>query len=185
MPLRARYVFPMNVPLSHRLRPLNQLEYQGGPVVIRLSREQRARDNWALLYAQQLALSRQAPLAVVFNLASRFLQAAYRQYDFMIRGLAETAGRLAQHKIPFFLLQGEPGETIPAFLDHWRVGAVVSDFDPLRLKRQWKNQVLERIRIPLVEVDAHNIVPCWLASGKREFGAYTLRPKFTGCCLNF
>ena len=26
----------------------------------------------------------------------------------MIRGLAETAGRLAQHKIPFFLLQGEP-----------------------------------------------------------------------------
>jgi deoxyribodipyrimidine photo-lyase len=28
-----------------------------------------------------------------------------------------------------------------------------------------------------VEVDAHNIVPCWLASPKLEFAAYTLRPK--------
>ena len=26
-------------------------------------------------------------------------------------------------------------------------------------------------------MDAHNIVPCWLASPKQEFAAYTLRPK--------
>ena len=36
---------------------------------------------------------------------------------------------------------------------------------------------LQRIQIPCIEVDAHNIVPCWLASPKQEFGAYTLRPK--------
>jgi deoxyribodipyrimidine photo-lyase len=167
----------MHAPLSQRLRPLNPHKYQGGPVLYWLSRDQRARDNWALLYAQQLALDHQAPLAVVFNLVPRFLQAAHRQYDFMLRGLKETAARLAQHNIPFFLLQGEPGATIPAFLEHRRAGAVVTDFDPLRFKRQWKNQVLERIHIPLIEVDAHNIVPCWLASPKQEFAAYTLRPK--------
>ena len=26
-------------------------------------------------------------------------------------------------------------------------------------------------------MDAHNIVPCWYASPKQEYGAYTLRPK--------
>ncbi|HAR45536.1 MAG TPA: hypothetical protein DCS05_05000 [Nitrospiraceae bacterium] len=26
-------------------------------------------------------------------------------------------------------------------------------------------------------MDAHNIVPCWIASTKQEFGAYTIRPK--------
>ncbi len=26
-------------------------------------------------------------------------------------------------------------------------------------------------------MDAHNVVPCWLASGKQEYGAYTFRPK--------
>ena len=162
---------------TQRLRPLNHHTYQGGPVIYWLSREQRARDNWALLQAQQLALDNQAPLGVVFTLAPAFLQAAYRQYDFMLRGLKETAARLDQQSIPFFLLSGDPGETLPDFLKHCRAGALVTDFDPLRLKRQWKNQVLKRIQIPCIEVDAHNIVPCWLASPKQEFGAYTLRPK--------
>jgi len=31
--------------------------------------------------------------------------------------------------------------------------------------------------IPFYEVDSCNIVPCWLASGKAEYGAYTLRGK--------
>jgi deoxyribodipyrimidine photo-lyase len=29
------------------------------------------------------------------------------------------------------------------------------------------------------EVDAHNIVPCWVASDKREYGARTIRRKIT------
>lgn len=163
--------------MPQRLRPLNNHPYQGGPVVYWLSRDQRARDNWALLQAQELAMDHQAPLAVVFNLVPRFLQAGYRQYDFMLRGLKETAQRLERHNIPFFLLQGEPAQTLPAFLSQCRAGALVTDFDPLRLKRQWKNQVLERLQIPCLEVDAHNLVPCRLASPKLEFGAYTLRPK--------
>ena len=35
----------------------------------------------------------------------------------------------------------------------------------------------EKIGVSLEEVDAHNVVPCWLASPKAEYGAYTLRPK--------
>ena len=27
------------------------------------------------------------------------------------------------------------------------------------------------------EVDAHNVVPCWLASDKKEYGARTIRKK--------
>ena len=60
---------------------------------------------------------------------------------------------------------------------HYRVGAVVSDFSPLRLVRGWKTAVAEKIGVSLEEVDAHNVVPCWLASPKAEYGAYTLRPK--------
>ena len=165
------------ITLPSRHRPLNHHTYQGGPVIYWLSRDQRARDNWALLYAQQLALDHQAPLAVVFNLAPAFLQAGYRQYDFMLQGLQETAARLERHNLPFFLLPGDPGETLPALLKACGAGALVTDFDPLRLKRQWQTQVLEHLQIPVIEVDAHNLIPCWLASPKQEFAAYTLRPK--------
>jgi len=53
----------------------------------------------------------------------------------------------------------------------------VTDFDPLRIKRQWKEQVAGKIDIPFYEVDSHNIVPCRTASPKQEFGAYTIRKK--------
>ncbi len=35
----------------------------------------------------------------------------------------------------------------------------------------------KKSNLPLYEVDAHNIVPCWAASPKQEFAAYTIRPK--------
>jgi deoxyribodipyrimidine photo-lyase len=63
------------------------------------------------------------------------------------------------------------------FLDTHPCGALVTDFDPLRIKRRWKDEVKSRVPVPLYEVDAHNIVPCWTASGKQEWAAYTFRPK--------
>jgi len=58
-----------------------------------------------------------------------------------------------------------------------KTGVLVTDFDPLRLKRAWKKAVLSKIPIPVYEVDAHNVIPCWVASPKQEFAAYTFRPK--------
>jgi deoxyribodipyrimidine photo-lyase len=34
-------------------------------------------------------------------------------------------------------------------------------------------------------VDAHNIVPCWIASPKQEYGAYTIRPKLNRLLPSF
>jgi deoxyribodipyrimidine photo-lyase len=33
------------------------------------------------------------------------------------------------------------------------------------------------VSVPVAEVDAHNVVPVWVASDKREYGARTIRPK--------
>lgn len=44
-------------------------------------------DNWALLYAQRLALKQQVPLHVCFCLPKQFLDATMRKYGFVIKGL--------------------------------------------------------------------------------------------------
>lgn len=160
-----------------RLRPLNRAGPSQGLVIYWMSRDQRVQDNWALLYAQELALALGQPLAVVFCLAPAFLGATLRQYAFMLKGLRQLPRDLAHLHISFFLLTGDPAQELPRFADDYRVGAMVSDFSPLRLVRGWKSAVAERIGVPLVEVDAHNIVPCWEASAKAEYAAYTLRPK--------
>jgi deoxyribodipyrimidine photo-lyase len=148
-----------------------------GPVVFWMSRDQRISDNWALLYAQEVALKMDAPLAVAFCLVPGFLNATMRQYSFMIEGLKEVEKGLSMLNIPFFLLQGQPENEIPAFVTKWGISALITDFDPLRIKRQWKEALARVLKIPFYEVDAHNIVPCWVASPKQEYGAYTIRPK--------
>ncbi len=150
---------------------------EGGPVAYWMSRDHRAADNPALLFAQQLALRHRLPLIVIFCLSDSFLGATLRQYGFMLRGLEKVSKMLNVLAIPFFLLPGEPGEVLPRFIERNRVAALVTDFDPLRIKRLWKENAARKIKIPFYEVDAHNIVPCRIASDKREYGAHTIRKK--------
>jgi deoxyribodipyrimidine photo-lyase len=162
---------------ERRARLLKDGKRPRGPVLYWMSREQRSEDNWALLHAQGLARESKAPLAVVFCLVPEFLGATARHYGFMLRGLQEVEEALGRKDIPFLLLPGEPGEVLPPFIRKTRICALVTDFDPLRVKRRWKREVAEKISIPFHEVDAHNIVPCWNASPKQEYGARTIRPK--------
>ena len=160
-----------------RTRLLNDKSYGGGPVVYWMSRDQRVSDNWALIFAAELAVKLGTMPVVVFCLTDKFQGACLRHYDFMVRGLEEAERKLAARNISFNLITGNPGESLPAFIEQTGAGALVGEFDPLKIKKKWKQEVLEKIRIPFHEVDAHNIVPCIIASGKQEFGAYTLRPK--------
>jgi len=152
------------------------LEYEG-PLIYWMSRDQRVHDNWALIYAQKLAVEKKKPLVVVFNLVPDFLEATIRQYGFMLKGLQEVETELSKYNIPFFLLKGNPEASIPKFIKNHNASTLVSDFDPLRIKRIWKKEIAKKIEIPFYEVDAHNIVPCLYVSNKTEFAAYTIRTK--------
>jgi deoxyribodipyrimidine photo-lyase len=164
--------------IKKRVRKLNELAVgREGPVVYWMSRDQRVGYNWALLVAQELAETYLQPHCVVFCLVPEFLGATIRQYRFMIDGLKEVENELNERNIPFCLLTGRPEEEIPRFVEEIRASVLVSDFDPLRIKRKWKDEVLEKTKVPFYEVDAHNIVPCWVASPKQEFAAHTIRGK--------
>jgi deoxyribodipyrimidine photo-lyase len=166
--------------MENRAKKRNSIHFKGGSIVYWMSRDQRVNDNWALLYAQQLALKYKEPLIVCFSLSPSFLGATLRQYDFMIKGLKEAEEGLKVCNIPFYLLIGNPKDTLPRFLKNNKAGALICDFDPLRIKRQWKKDVQNRISIPFYQVDAHNIVPYFQASPKQEYGAYTIRNKING-----
>ena len=47
---------------------------------------------------------------------------------------------------------------------------LVTDFGPLRLGRQWREAVAGKLEVPFHEVDAHNVVPVWVASGAQTMG---------------
>ncbi len=158
----------------------------GGTVIYRMSRDQRVGDNWALLFAQQLAESTGRSLAVVFTLMPSYPGANLRHFDFMLRGLESVEQKLQPLNIPFrLLLNNDVSVALKTFIRENNVTAVVSDFDPLRHKQEWIADINTVEEVAHYEVDAHNIVPCWKASPKAEFGAYTLRPKIKRLLTEF
>jgi deoxyribodipyrimidine photo-lyase len=148
-----------------------------GPVIYWMSRDQRVNDNWALLYAQDLALNRKSPLVVFFCLVPRFHEATIRQYGFMIKGLQELEATLEKKNIRFVLGKGVPEKVLPLLVKKTDASCLIADFDPLRIKRLWQAKVANAVNVPFYVVDAHNIVPCLTASPKQEYAAYTIRPK--------
>lgn len=160
-----------------RIRYLKEGDIRKGPVIYWMSRDQRVNDNWALVYSIELAQDHDEECMVIFTLVNNFLGATLRQYDFMTRGLQKLENRLSRLNIPFVILLGDPVTSVSAFINSTKAGCLITDFDPLKIKRKWKEEVGRKISIPIHEVDAHNIIPCWLASDKEEYAAYTFRPK--------
>ncbi|MFW5752120.1 MAG: deoxyribodipyrimidine photo-lyase, partial [bacterium] len=164
---------------EERVRAMNKGTARGKIILYWMSRDQRVEDNWALLYAAEQASQRKLSLVVVFTLAESFGEATTRQYLFMLENLKIVEKSLARNNIPFHVLMGKPPEEILAYTRENEVAMVITDFDPLKIKKEWKTRLVKDSSIPILEVDAHNIVPCWHASNKQEFAAYTFRPKIT------
>ncbi len=148
-----------------------------GPVIYWMSRDQRVQDNHALSHALSLAKDSTSELLVAFCLAPGFLGARWDAFAFMLQGIRSVGRQLVEAGIPFHLLQGEPGLQVAHLARELKAAAVVCDFDPLRIKSEWRSDLMAGCECTVSEVDAHNIVPCWLASPKREWAADTFRPK--------
>ncbi|XP_042375891.1 deoxyribodipyrimidine photo-lyase-like [Zingiber officinale] len=161
------------------LRPGSPSSSPSGPVVYWMFRDQRAADNWALLHAADLASRSAVPLSVAFCLSRRFLGAHARQLGFMLRALRPLSRRLAALGLPFFLLRGDAPDVLPDLFRRLGASTLVADFSPLRPVRDWKDALCERLpaEVAFHEVDAHNVVPIWVASDKLEYSAKTIRSR--------
>lgn len=166
-----------NTDINRRCRQLADGERGGGPVIYLMSRDQRTEDNWALLWAQQEAETRGKPLMVVYGYEPDNLGTDMRHAGFMLNGLTHIHDQLARKNIGYWLLQGNSATMLPPFLREHDAHVLVTDFSPLRNSQSLKRMLQQEISIPLYEVDAHNIIPAWLASEKKEYAAYTIRPK--------
>jgi len=162
---------------SNRIEKLNNIDIKKGNVVYWMSRDQRVDDNWSFFYAVETAVRMKQPVGVIFTLTDSFLGATYRQYSFMLSGLAHVEKKLEKLNIPFFILYGNPPEEILKFVNKNKSGILITDFSPLRINRLWKKKVSDKIKTAFVEIDGHNVIPCRLASDKQEFSARTIRPK--------
>ena len=162
---------------SGRSRHLREGAFQGKSVLYWMIRDKRVYDNWALIEAQKIALKNNVSLEVCFNINNNYSDANLRQYQFLSEGLQEVQKTLNSLNINFHLLLGPAYLRFPEFIVKNKVGHLITDFSPLKVYTNRLKKVLDKTEVPISQVDAHNIVPAWVTSEKKEFAAYTIRPK--------
>lgn len=155
-----------------RERILKAATRQTPNVVYWMSRDQRVHDNWALLRAQNLG----GAVTVAYYMdETRF--PTKRHSDFLVRGLESVETELGRFGIPLVVTSSLPG--LVAAVEAAKASCVVCDFSPLREDRRDRDEVARLLPdvVELREVDAHNVVPVWAASEKKETAARTIRKK--------
>ncbi len=162
---------------KRRWRYLNQRKIGTGKVIYWMSRDIRVEDNWAMIMASDLADSLRSDVEIVFVRVKKFLEARREIFEQLEKAISGVAASAAKRRIKLRVIEGEPAEVIKKLCKDEKIAAIVTDFSPLRIGREWREDVAAEIAIPLYEVDAHNIVPAWIVSDKQEYGAYTIRPK--------
>ena len=168
-----------------RVKTLRTGCFSGKAVLYWMQRDKRVYDNWALIASQYTAIKNRVPLYVCFQYTGDNRESNTRQYEFLFKGLEQTAQTLEQHNIRFLLLKGNAKDTIPKLIQEHSIGTLFVDYSPLKVYKNRIKKVLEKVQIPFFQVDAHNIVPVWKASDKKEFAAHTIRKKIKNNLIDY
>ena len=166
----------MNSQISGRLSSLNDEPIRRGQYVLYwMQASQRTRFNPALEHAVKRANELKLPLLVAFGLMDNYPEANARHYAFMLQGLADVKGGLADRGIGFVIRHDSPPRVALELAEH--AAAIVCDRGYLSHQKQWRDQVADEAGRCVEQVEGDVVVPVEEASDKSEFAARTLRPK--------
>merc|ERR1712151_1144354 len=171
---------PFNMKRVRHIQGPKKLEPEKGCLYY-MRRDQRIHDNWALIYAQKLALESQGPLQILVGLDADYsdqVESTERHARFFVGGVKEMYEEAKKLNIGMEVMCDVSGKKVCEYVKNGGFGGVVMDFSPLRydkkrLKRVGKD--LDQESVLFCQVDAHNIVPVWEASDKQEYAARTIR----------
>lgn len=95
------------------------------------------------------------PLHVCFCILPKFLDATIRHYKFLLKNLQQVEEECKSLNINFSLLHGEPNSVILEFVQKYKMGAVITDFFPLRLPMFWVEDLKKKLpeNVPFCQVN--------------------------------
>ncbi|MEO8026303.1 MAG: deoxyribodipyrimidine photo-lyase [Bryobacteraceae bacterium] len=166
--------------MTERVRSLNHAAPRAdGEYVLYWSQmNRRVESNQALNHAVQLANQQNLPVLYYEGLTCSYPYANDRFHTFLLEGVPETARRLARLGVGYVFYPRKTKSDANDILYRLaqRASVIVTDDYPTFVARTHNAIVPEKIDIPYLVIDASCVVPM-NAFEKREYAAYTIRPK--------
>jgi deoxyribodipyrimidine photo-lyase len=161
---------------KERIKLLNEKKIRKGEYVLYwMQASQRTEFNHALEYAISKANDLLQPVIVFFGITDRFPEGNERHYYFMLEGLREVKRSLEKRGIKMVIRHCSPERGIVTLAKD--ASLVIVDRGYLRIQKEWRENVAQRLTCPLIQVESDVIVPVEEASPKEEYAAATFRPK--------
>lgn len=167
-------------PAADRVRSLNDapLRKQAQYVLYWSQMNRRVTGNHALAHAIHLANQLKLPVLVYEALTCTYRQANRRLHTFILEGVPETARRLEKLGAGYcFYLRARrshPNDTLYRLAE--KAAAVVTDDYPTFIAAGHQRSVPAKLDVPYLAVDSSCVIPMNRFE-KREYAAYTIRPK--------
>jgi deoxyribodipyrimidine photo-lyase len=165
---------------TERIRKLNDRPFRDPAryVLYWAQMNRRVESNHGLLYAIELANRKGLPVLYYEGLTCSYPSANDRLHTFILEGVPDTARRLKKLGIGYvFHLRRRQSDPNDALYQLARdAAAVVTDDYPTFIAREHNRRVPQKLDTPYYVVDSSCIVPMSTMT-KREYGAYTIRPK--------
>jgi len=159
----------------NRTKKYGEFNRAGKFVVYLVTREYRAKNNWSLLEAADIAKRNNKKLIVVCLIDREKDLLNNVQLPFLIKGILELKNDLKKNNISLYVLEQLEPKSLNEIVNFHLIFHLVTDFSALKKIRKFVDKI--RIKLSVSVVDSHNIVPYFTASEKQEYGAYTIRPK--------
>jgi len=140
-----------------------------------LEASQRSRQNFALETAIYLANQLKVPLIVYFGLTDKYRFSNLRYYKFMLEGIVKLKKSLRKSGIKPVNLKADPPEGLIQLSE--KASFIVLDRGYLKHQRVWRKKIIEKINLPIIEIEGDVIVPVEFISKRAEAFARTIRPK--------
>jgi len=146
----------------------------GQYVLYWMQQSQRAHYNHALEYAIEQANHLGLPVLVAFCVTP-YPRANVRHYAFMLEGIEQVRAELENRGVNFVARLGRVEDIIGKLADV--AALVVTDRGYMPVQTAWRQSIVKKNDVPMVEIESDVVVPVDLASDKREYAAATLRPR--------
>ncbi|CRH00530.1 deoxyribodipyrimidine photo-lyase, putative [Plasmodium relictum] len=148
-------------------------------ILLLLTRDFRINDNWALIYAYEIAKKKKNNLLACTYL-NRKEEVPERYIDIKLKVLKNLEESFKKVNIPFYLLTIFMIDEFMEFLRIHEINTIVCDFHPLSEQKIFIENLVHlsnKKKIKVFQVDSHNVVPLWVTSKVEEHSARTIRPK--------
>lgn len=168
--------------MHNRIRRLNDapVRTDGRFVLYWAQMNRRVESNHALARAVELANELSLPVLYYEGLTCTYDYASDRMHAFILEGAPETARRLEGLGIGycFHPRRGREDANEALYRLAAEAACVVTDDYPAFIAARHNARVPERVKVSYEAVDSSCIVPMSVLE-KREYAAYTIRPKIT------